>query len=146
MRRHLGDDWTLPAIDDATRAWFTSGRLMVQRCDDCATWQHPPDEICSGCQGSRLSFVECGEDGRIESFVVVHRAVHPALEDRVPYAVALVSIDAAPGVHALGNVLGAEIEDLAIGLPVRAVFESVPDPDSGQVLQIPQWEILRSTG
>jgi uncharacterized OB-fold protein len=143
MTRYLGDEWTLPGINDATRAWFTSGRLKVQRCDDCRTWQHPPDEICGGCQGNRLSFAECGEAGRIESFVVVHRAVHPALEDQIPYAVALVSLDDAPGVNAIGNVLNAAPDELAIGQRVRAVFEEVSQPNGGEVLRIPQWELIR---
>lgn len=142
MSRHLGDDWTLPAIDDATRAWFTSGRLMVQRCDDCAQWQHPPEEVCPGCQGSALSFQPCGEEGRIESYVVVHRAVHPGLESRVPYAVALVSLDGAPGVNVLGNVLDREADALEIGQRVRACYEEVADPDGGDPLRIPQWKVV----
>ncbi len=142
MPRYLGDDWTLPGIDDQNRAWFTTGRLMVQRCDECQAWQHPPDEICPACQGASLSFVPCGEGGRIESFIVVHRAVHPVLEDRVPYAVALVSLDDAPGVHAMGNVLNAEPDELAIGQRVRAVFEEVAATGDDEALRIPQWEIV----
>jgi hypothetical protein len=115
---------------------------MVQRCDDCRAWQHPPDEICPACQGARLSFAPAGESGRIESFIVVHRAVHPALEDHVPYAVVLVSLDAAPGVHALGNVLGAAPDQLAIGARVRAVFEPVPGEVGDEPLRVPQWELV----
>ena len=142
MSRYLGDDWTLPAIDDSTRAWFTSGRLMVQRCNDCGHWQHPPEEVCGGCQGTGLSFQPCGEEGRIESYIVVHRATHPALEEHVPYAVALVSLDGAPGVNAFGNVLNRAPDELAVGRAVRAVYEEVPDPDGGEPLRIPQWEAV----
>lgn len=140
MSRLLGDDWTLPRIDARTRAWFTAGKLMVQRCEDCGTWQHPPEDVCGQCRGTQLAFRACGETGRIESYVVVHRAVHPKLEARVPYAVALVSLDGAPGVHVLGNVLDRPPDRLAIGQAVRAVFETVPDAGGDGSLQIPQWE------
>ncbi len=144
MSRALGDDWTLPLLDDRNRAWFTSGRLRIQRCEACEAWQHPPEDVCGSCQGTRLRFDECGETGRVESFVVVHRAVHPKLEASVPYAVALVSLDGAQGVQVLGNVLNRAPDALAIGQPVRVVFETVPDPEGGHTLHIPQWEAIES--
>lgn len=143
MSRLLGDDWTLPHIDARTHAWFTTGALMVQRCEDCDAWQHPPEEVCGQCQGTRLGFRACGEMGRIESFVVIHRAVHPKLEAHVPYAVALVSLEGAPGVHVLGNVPNRAPESLAIGQAVRAVFET-PESAEGETLKIPQWEVIES--
>ena len=44
-RGRLPERWTLPAVDDTNRAWFTSGTLAVQRCTSCSTLQHPPEEI-----------------------------------------------------------------------------------------------------
>ena len=142
MTRHLGDDWLLPALDDFNRAWFTKGAISVQQCDDCQTLQHPPDELCCGCRGSNLSYRECSGEGHIESFAIVHQAVHPALKDAVPYTVVLVSLDDAPGVNALGNVLNREPSEIAIGQAVRAVFEEVDPADEGETLQIPQWEVI----
>lgn len=142
MSRYLGDTWMIPAIDDMNRAWFTTGWVSVQKCDDCNAWQHPPDEICGSCQSARLSFRECGGEGRVESVVVVHHAVHPALKDRVPYAVAVVSIDDAPGAHAIGNVVNREPGEVEIGARVRATFEEIDDPDTGDRLRIPQWEVV----
>jgi hypothetical protein len=141
MARHLGDEWVLPGIDDLNRAWFTSGVISLQVCDDCDALQHPPDEICGSCQGNRLSFRECSGEGRVESVAVVHHPVHPALKDRVPYAIVLVSIDDAPGVNAIGNVLNRQPGEIEIGQRVRAVFEEVGDPEGGEPLRIPQWEV-----
>ena len=42
--RYLPEGWTLPAVTDENRAFFTSGELMVQRCSSCGTVQHPPEE------------------------------------------------------------------------------------------------------
>jgi len=143
MDRHLGNDWTLPLLDDQNRAWFTSGTIMIQRCEACRTWQHPPEDVCGRCQGTKLAYRECGETGRIESFVVVHRAVHPKLEDHVPYAVALVSLDSVRDVHVLGNVLNRPPDALSIGEAVRVVFETA-ETAGGEILHVPQWEVIES--
>lgn len=143
MNRYLGDDWALPLLDDQNRAWFTSGQLTIQRCDACQNWQHPPEDVCRHCQGTALTFQACGERGQIESYVVVHRAVHPKLEPHVPYAVALVSVEGAPGVRVLGNVLNRSPAALSIGDPVRVFFEKV-SVEGEETLQIPQWEVVDS--
>jgi uncharacterized OB-fold protein len=142
MTRHLGDDWLLPAIDDLNRPWFTEGTLQVQQCGDCDTLQHPPDEVCCGCQGTNLGFRECRGQGHIESVAIVHQAVHPGLKDALPYAVVVVSIDDAPGVNAIGNVLNREPSQVEIGQAVRAVFEDVEPADGGERLLVPQWEVV----
>ena len=142
MTRHLGDNWMLPQIDDLNRAWFSAGVISVQQCSDCETLQHPPDEVCCGCQGTNLGWRECSGEGHVESVAVVHQAVHPALKDAVPYAVVLVSLDDAPGVNAMGNVLNCEPSEVAIGQAVRAVFEEVAPADGGDRLLIPQWEVV----
>jgi len=142
MARHLGEDWLLPAIDDLNRAWFTSGTITLQECSDCGELQHPPEEVCSHCQGTQLGWRTCAGEGRIESFAIVHQAVHPGLKDALPYAVAVVSIDAAPGVHAIGNVVSRAPDEVEIGQRVRAVFEEVEPKDGGERLLIPQWEAV----
>jgi uncharacterized OB-fold protein len=60
----------------------------------------------------------------------------------VPYAVVLVSLDDAPGVRLVGNVLNRAPDGVAIGDPVRVAFEETRDPDSGETLRIPQWEAI----
>ena len=66
MERHLGESWVLPAIDDLNRPWFTSGVIQVQECSDCGALQHPPDEVCGGCQGRQLGWRECSGEGRMD--------------------------------------------------------------------------------
>ena len=81
--------------------------------------------------------------GRVESVCVVHHPVHPALSDQVPYAIVLVAPDDAPGLLVTGNVVGIPPEEIRIGDPVRVTFETVEDPDGGETLRIPQWELCR---
>ena len=142
MTRHLGEDWILPGLDDLNREWFTAGSISVQSCDDCGALQHPPEEVCCSCGATQLSWRRCSGDGRVESVAVVHQAVHPALKDAVPYAVVVVSLDDAPGVNAVGNVLNRDPGQIEIGQRVRAVFEDATDAATGTALKIPQWEPL----
>ena len=71
---------------------------------------------------------------------MVRHALRPSLKDHVPYAVVVVSLDDAPGLHAIGNVVNCPADEVAIGQAVRAVFQRVDDSEADEVLQIPQWE------
>jgi uncharacterized OB-fold protein len=140
MPRHLGDQWILPELDPMNREWFTAGALRVQNCNACGADQHPPEEVCGGCQSTDLGFRDCGATGRVESSVVVHHAVHPLLKDRVPYTVAVVSLDGAPGCHAVGNIVDTDEGPVEIGQAVTVVFETVEDEPAGETLHIPLWK------
>lgn len=142
MSRHLGDDWLLPSLDDLNRSWFTSGEISIQLCKSCGELQHPPQEVCGSCQGFELDWHACSGEGRIESVAVVRHPLRPSLEEHVPYAVVVVSLADAPHVSAIGNVVDCAADEVAIGQKVRAVFERVDDAEAGEVLQIPQWELV----
>ncbi len=141
MERYLGEDWMLPVLTPHSTPYFTAGSIQIQFCDDCDHAQHPPDDVCYACQGTSLSFRSMPGTGRVESVAIVRHAVHPALADRIPYVIAVVSVDGAPGCSVQGNIVGCDPESVSIGQSVRAVFERATDPDSGQTLQIPQWEL-----
>ena len=142
MPRVLGHDWMLPALDARNRDWFTAGRLALQACARCEAVQFPPEDACRRCGSFELGTRPVSGAGRVESVAVVHHAVHPLLKVHVPYAVVLVGLDDAPGVRLLGNVTNRAPERIAIGDRVRAVFEEVPDPESGETLRIPQWKVV----
>jgi uncharacterized OB-fold protein len=142
MSRTLGEDWLLPSLDEFNRRWFTAGAITIQSCNDCGELQHPPEEICCSCQGRDLGWRECGSEGRVESVAVVTHPLRPSLKDHVPYAVVVVSLADAPGVNVIGNIVNAPPREVSIGQSVRVTFERVEDEEAGEVLQIPQWEVV----
>jgi hypothetical protein len=73
--------------------------------------------------------------GRVYSFVVVHRAFLRSFLEDVPYAVALADVDGVDGVRITANVVGVEAGAVAIGMPVRMIWERRPDG-----VTVPQWE------
>lgn len=140
-KRALGAEWLLPALDDTNRAYFTSEELTIQACAACEKVQHPPEDLCRACGSHALAPRAVAGAGRIESAVVVHHAVHPLLAGRVPYAVVVVSLDDAPEVYLVGNVIDVEPASVEIGARVQVVFETVVDEASGHTLRIPQWRL-----
>ena len=140
MSRYLGDDFLLPNLTPNNEAFFTTGSIMIQKCQDCGHFQHPPDDICYACQGWNLEFVACEGTGVVESCARVHHPLHPALKDKIPYVIAIISVDGATGCNVQGNVVNCAAEDVRIGQKVRAIYEEVDDPQTGTKLKIPQWE------
>jgi hypothetical protein len=132
----------LPGTDALTQRFFTAGRLVFQQCARCGFVQHPPTDVCGECQSFAFGERTSAGLGRIESFTIAHYAVHPALKDRVPYGVVLVSIDDTPSVRVIGNVLNRAPSELRVGQRVRVCFEEAKDPQTGDVLKIPQWEVV----
>ena len=141
MPRFLGDDFMLPVLDPLNTPFFTTGSLQILFCRSCGAAQHPPDDVCFSCQGVDLEFRTVAGTGTIESFVVIHHPIHPGLKDKVPFAVALVSVDGAEGCNVMGNVLSCEVADVEIGKKVEVTFEEVTDPQTGEALKIPQWQL-----
>ncbi|MAG33121.1 MAG: hypothetical protein CL908_19760 [Deltaproteobacteria bacterium] len=142
MPRCLGEGTLLPVLDPHNAPWFTSGRLQTPSCNDCNTSQFPPEDVCIGCRSANLEFREASGDGTVESAVEVHFPVHPQLKDRVPYNIAVISIDGAPRCNAIGNLTNLGSGDVEISQRVRAIYEEAIDPSSGEKLLIPNWEAI----
>lgn len=138
MGRYLPEDWLVPQLDANNRAFFTSGKLMVQECSACSAVQHPPEDVCHRCQGIAFRSRELAPRGTVHSYTVVRHPTHPALSQAIPYVVVLVSPDELPSVRITGNLLQTEPGKVRIGMRVQAIWEDVKD-DAGQTLRLPQW-------
>lgn len=142
--RYLPDDLPLPSVDDFTRAFLTSGTLAIQRCAECGHEQHPPVEICTSCGGVGFDYPAVSARGTISSFTVIHHATHRALVGAVPYNVVIVELDERPQIRIVGNLLDAELGDLAIG---QRVVGSLTKPLTGtgepEPVRLLQWRVDR---
>ena len=106
------------------------GELRIQRCGGCGALRHPPGPMCPACGADKPEYVLAAGTGEVYSYVVHH---HPPVPGRqVPFVVALVQLT--EGVRMVGELLGADPEQVRIGLPVRAEFVKV-DGD----LTLPAW-------
>lgn len=112
------------------------GRLVVQRCTQCAHAYWPATERCGDCDGGTLGtleWVEVPPVGRVWSFAVYHRVFDPRLDVEVPYAVVAVELDA--GVCLPGRFDGV-VADLTVGADVEASFVELEEG-----LTAPVWRL-----
>jgi uncharacterized OB-fold protein len=115
-----------PSISDLNRPFWDGcreGRLMMQCCEKCGFKRYPASPICPRCLAVESSWQPVDGRGKVFSFVVFHRAYHPAWEKKVPYNVAMIELDEGPML--LSNVVGISNDALEIGLPVAVDFEAV---------------------
>lgn len=125
-----------PAATDATRPFWEAARqhrLVVQQCGDCGKPQFYPRAFCRHCLGERLDWRECSGRGTVYTFTVNHRAANAHMADKLPYAVAMVTLD--EGVRMMGNIAGP-LEKLRIGALVRVRFV-----DLDAQYSLPQFEL-----
>jgi uncharacterized OB-fold protein len=99
------------------------GRLALQRCSQCRRFQWGPEWICHRCHSLELSFEMVEPNGAVFSWERVWHPQHPALAAACPYLVVVVELRHADGARLLGNLLGDPCQEVAMGMPVEAVFE-----------------------
>lgn len=91
------------------RAWdvLQDGQVGFQRCRPNGHAWLPARAECPRCLSPEWDWEEAGGSAELVSWVVYHRAFHPALADWVPYAVAAVELAEGPRmVTALAGVPG----------------------------------------
>jgi uncharacterized OB-fold protein len=124
-------DMPLPTVTRDSQGFWDACRrheLVVQRCRGCRTFRHPPEPCCPRCRSFDVEWVPVSGRGHVFSYAVVHRAYLPALETYVPYTVITVTLDDAPGVRLISNLVEAPPDEARVGLPVEVVWDDVrPD-------------------
>lgn len=80
-------------IVDDYRAALGSGKLLIQKCSECATMMMYPRYRCIACGSDDLGWQAASGDATLKSYTVV-RAVPPTgFEDALPYALGVVRLD-----------------------------------------------------
>ena len=102
-----------------------TGVLHLQRCDQCETWRHPPRVLCAVCGSADWSWQPTAGRGRVFTWTVTHRPTDPTFADHLPYVVVVVALDEGPRV--VGNVVGIELDELRLDLPVRVILDHRSD-------------------
>lgn len=118
----------LPRLDDANRPFWTGGErgeLCFQRCQDCGHYLHPPSPRCSACYSERIEPERVSGEATVVTFSINHQPWLPDME--VPFVVAIVEMPEQDGLRLTTNVIDCPIEEVAIGMPVRVVFEQHDD-------------------
>jgi uncharacterized OB-fold protein len=99
------------------------GKLLVQRCGRCNSWQFGPEWLCHRCHAFDPAWTEVEPRGRIFSWERVWHPSHAALKGHGPYIAVLVELPWAGGIRMVGNLLGDPAQAVTIGAEVEGVFE-----------------------
>jgi uncharacterized OB-fold protein len=101
------------------------GRLRIQRCGECRRWIHPAGPVCPYCHSRDLSPEPVAGTGTIATFTINRKEWIPGFEP--PYVFALVELDEDPTIRISTNIVGCEIDDVAIDMQVEVEFEKNGD-------------------
>ncbi|MCP5403618.1 MAG: OB-fold domain-containing protein [Novosphingobium sp.] len=119
---------TLPALDLDNEAFWTGGKngeLLINRCDDCGYYVHPPTGFCPSCESRDVRPQPVSGRGEIVTMTVNYRAWFPDIP--VPYVVAMVAIEEQQDVRLITNIVDCDPLSVEIGDKVRVRFEQVED-------------------
>ena len=100
-----------------------SGKLMLQRCLECATWRFPAARYCPHCRGECVEWAPVSGHGTVESFCVFHKVYFEGFAPETPYAVIQVLLD--EHVRLFSNLVGVPNDRIPISTRVTVHFEKV---------------------
>ncbi len=118
----------LPRLTDENRWFWTSGAdgvLRFLRCQSCGYYVHPYGPRCPRCLGSQLEPEAVSGTATLHTFTVNHQPWYPGLDP--PYVVAIVELPEQQGLRLTTGIVGCGPDDVAIGMPVRVVFDQYED-------------------
>jgi uncharacterized OB-fold protein len=80
---------------------------------------------CPQCLSPEAEWQPLSGRGKVFSFIIFHRAYHPAWAAKVPYVVAMIELDEGPMM--ISNVVGVDPAAVNVGDPVTVDYERVDD-------------------
>ena len=102
-------------------------RLTIQYCDTCQRYIHPPEPYCPRCQNANLRFQQVSGEGSVYSFTIVRDNSTVGFEQAGPYVVAIVELKEQPRLNVVADIVGAPVEAVRVGMPVRVTWEEIGD-------------------
>jgi uncharacterized OB-fold protein len=101
--------------------------MMFMRCPHCGRLRWPAKDFCNRCHQPGGEWVQVSGRGRLHTWTIQHHLLNPAFADDLPYAVVVVALEEDDDCRLAGNLRGATSDQLALDLPMEAVFEPAND-------------------
>ena len=118
----------LPVVTNENRPYWEGcrqGKLLLQYCDACQSYQFYPRLYCMHCGSTTLRWSEVSGHGVIYSYTIIHQNKSPEFVHDTPYNLAIVQLEEGP--RMLSNIVDIDMENLRVDLPVMVVFDAVND-------------------
>lgn len=101
------------------------GRLELQYCKQCDSYQYYPRKVCANCWNDDIEWKQCSGDGHVYSYSICNVPTMPSFKKDVPYVVAIVELE--EGARMTSNIVDCPVSDVHIGMEVEAVFDRVTE-------------------
>ena len=127
----------IPVADELSRPFWEAARerrLVVQRCDECGYYNHPPRSTCDRCSAQHITFAPVSGRGSIYSFTVMHQPSVAGFETEIPYVNIVVELEEQQKLFMVSNLPRTRLDVIRIGTRVEVWFE-----DRGPSLTLPQF-------
>jgi uncharacterized OB-fold protein len=100
---------------------LAEGRLVLQRCSDCARVRGHVAPVCPHCGGESSSWAQLDGRGVVHSWIRYRRSYLSQFDELVPYVVLCVQLEEGP--RLFGRLVDDDGEDPTPGMRVQAVVE-----------------------
>ncbi len=117
-----------PAIDELSKPFWAAAQkhqLVIQRCINCNTYNHPPRVLCNVCRAKTLRFVRVTGRGKIYSFSIMHQPNVPGFDQELPYINIIVELEEQAGLFLVSDMPEAERHNVRIGAKVTVYFHDI---------------------
>ena len=118
-----------PAVTNDTESFWTggaNGQLLIQRCNACEYYMHPPFPVCRRCRSFDVSPASVSGRARVYSFTINR---HPWTDpSEQPYVVAVVELVEQPELFITTNIVGCDVAVVHVDMEVEVDF--VPKDDA----------------
>jgi uncharacterized protein len=114
------------AIDHDNLSFFRGlleQSLLLNRCDECGHWHHPPSPTCPACWSQRLTPTEVKGTGTVQLVVTAYHPVPMAgLPGPGPNLLVTLELDEQAGLRFTAPAVGEKLSDFAIGSRAELVW------------------------
>jgi uncharacterized OB-fold protein len=118
---------SFPAITTDTEAFWSGGaggRLLINRCQDCQLYIHPPAPVCRRCHSRNVAAEAVSGRGSVYTYSINR---HPWADGTEPYVVAVIELDEQSELFVTTNIVGCAVSEVTIDMPVEVEFERFED-------------------
>lgn len=113
------------AANEPYWAALRAHRLVIQRCQTCATFRHYPRPMCERCYSMDYTWDEVEPSGTIYSWSTSHHPFHPGFKQDLPYVT--LTVELKPAVRLQAPLVDDTEVALALGMPVDLEFIDVDE-------------------
>ncbi|RWB70004.1 OB-fold domain-containing protein [Mesorhizobium sp.] len=116
----------IPIHNEVSAVWFEAieqGKLLLQRDPVTGKAQYFPRPHVLGAPGRKPEWFEASGRGKIYTYTVVKRSLHPEFVKRTPFTLAIVELEEGPRMTTW--IVDVPDEELECDMAVKVVFREI---------------------